>query len=149
RNGPIIAIVVHATGVDLGATPRAVAAHGGFELTATVDPRVESPQLTITRDDGAIERPTIAIGDDRRTLQARFACGEHTGRQWIEIDATGLGGALPRVVVPILCGGTWPSSFAVEPSANLARLASPADIERRLTSIINRQRARAGLPLLR
>jgi uncharacterized protein YkwD len=147
--GPIIAIVVHATGVDLVATPRAVAAHDGFELTATIDPRVESPQLTITRDNGAIERPAVAITDDGRTLRAQFACDDHTGRQWIEIDATGLGGSLPRVVVPVLCGGTWPSSFAVEPAANVARLADPADIERRLTSIINRQRARGGLPLLR
>ena len=147
--GPVIAIVVHATGVDLVATPRAVPAQSGFDLAATIDPRVLSPQLTITRDDGTIERATVVIDDEGRTMHARFECGEHTGRQWIEIDATGLGGTLPRVVAPILCGGAWPSSFAVEPPANLARLAGPADIERRLTSIINRQRTHAGLPLLR
>src|SRR5262249_47398360 len=82
-------------------------------------------------------------------LRAPFACGERTGRQWIQIDATGLGGTLPRVVAPILCGDTWPSRFLVEPHANIAGLASPTDVERRLTSIINRQRARAGVPQLR
>ena len=51
-NGPTIAIIVHATGVDLEATPRAVAVRGGFDLVATIDPRVESPQLTIAARGG-------------------------------------------------------------------------------------------------
>lgn len=146
---PVIAIAVHQTGIDLVATPRAVAAHGGFELVATIDPRVWSPRLTITHEDGAVEHPAVVIDDAGRTLRAPFACGEHTGPQWIEIDATGLGGVLPRAAVPVRCGGRWPSRFAIEPPANLAGLATPADIERRLTSIINRQRARAGRPPLR
>src|SRR5436190_14394846 len=99
-----IAIVVRATGVDLVATPRSVAAHGEFDLAATLDRRLESPQLIITRDDGSIERPELVFGDDDRMWHAPFACGEHTGRQWVEIDAEGLGGVLPRVLVPILCG---------------------------------------------
>lgn len=147
--GPVIAIVVRAAGVVFASLPRAVPARDGFELVATLAPRLTDPHVTITRDDGSLEYPDVELGDEG-TFRARFECGEHRGRQWISVDANSrLSGRLTRAQVPILCGDRPPSSFELEPAANLAGLATAADVERRLTSIINRERVRAHLPPLR
>jgi uncharacterized protein YkwD len=146
-NGAVIAIAVRSTGVVFAPVPRAVASGEGFELVATLEPRLDDPRVIIVRDDGTREtRPVVR--DDERQFRARFECGERTGRQWIEVDADGPGGRLPRAQLPILCGSQPPSSFTLEPASNLSGLATAADMERRLTSIINRERARGGLAQL-
>jgi uncharacterized protein YkwD len=128
--------------------PRAVPARDGFDLVATLDRRLGDPHVIVTRNDGSVEHPGVVLGEGG-TFRARFECGEHTGRQWIGVEATGLWGRQLRTQVPILCGDTPPASFELEPAANLVGLATLADMERRLTSIINRQRAIAKLPPLR
>jgi hypothetical protein len=147
-NGTVVAILVRSTDVELAPTPRALVAGGGFDLVATLGADLHAPRVSITHPDGAVEHPVTALGSDR-VLRARFECGPRPGRHQLEIHATGPGGDIPRVAIPIDCGDAPPSSFAIEPAANLTGLATAADIERRLTSIINRQRATAGLPPLR
>jgi Cysteine-rich secretory protein family len=146
-DGPAIAIAVRSAGIVLAPTPRALPPGGRFELVATLERGLAAPHVSVVRDDGSLENLDVAVDD--ATLRAPFACGGHTGRQWLQIDAVGPGGRLPRAQVPILCGDTPPAAFVVEPAGNVAGLATAADMERRLTSIINRERTRAKLPPLR
>lgn len=159
--GAVVALVVRSAGVELAPVPRALAAGEGFELAATLHPRLTDPHVIITRDDGSrelakliAEAAAVPPGrtpdstDGGRRFRARFECGARTGRHWLEIDALGPGGRLTRAQLAIRCGARPPSSFMLEPQVNLSGLATAADMERRLTSIINRQRVHTGLPQL-
>lgn len=100
EGGPLIAIAVRSTGVVLAPTPRAVAPAAGFDVVATLDPRLDDPVVVIRRD-SVRDQPPVAY-DEGGAFGARFECSE-IGTQWLEILANGPGGQLPRIRVPIQC----------------------------------------------
>ncbi len=138
---PMVAIVVYASPILLGAVPRFVAADASVEIGGTLDPGFHEPHVAITHDDGTIERPAVGVTD--AAFIARFDCRGHRGAQWLAVEATGAR-ATPHVLVPIACGAPPPASYQTEPSANLATTAP----ERRLVALIDRERIAAGVPPL-
>ena len=137
-------IVTHRALVTLDATPRFVPPKGQVELAGTLEPGFHAPRVTITHDERTIEHPQVTPRADG-AFGATFACGDRTGTQWVLIEGCDAQNVVYRLaLVPISCGTPPATTFRVEPTANLAA----DDLERRLATIVNRERAAAMLPLV-
>jgi uncharacterized protein YkwD len=136
---PTVAIVVYTLPLALGAIPRGLAVGGSFELTGTFADGHRDARISVTHDDGTVDHPDAAPGP---AVHATIACTSK-GLQWLAVEAATDAG--PLVLLPIACGDPPPATFAIEPDANLAT----TDPERRLASIINRERTAVGLAPLR
>jgi uncharacterized protein YkwD len=105
-------------------------------LRATLARPYTHPRVTVTGDDRSIAHPTVTV--DGTSFRTSIRCAGTTS--WITIDADE---PTPLAIVPVSCG-TPPATFRVEPDRNV----ETADVERRLTALINRERLAAGLPPL-
>ena len=71
-----------------------------------------------------------------------FRCGAHIGAQWVVVEARDAKHVGARLLAfPIDCATRSPDSYRVEPRAN----ADTIDVERRLASLVNRERVAAKL----
>jgi uncharacterized protein YkwD len=75
-------------------------------------------------------------------------CGKHTGRQQIEITASGVSGSTVLANFPVYCGTDPPIALTVEPSHDDSGVIEPAGASQRLFALLNRDRKTAGLPAL-
>jgi len=140
-----VVFAMQGSGVATAPFPRSLPAKGAFTLDASVDARYHDPEVFITHDTGDTERLPIEGG---RQFRANVACGKHTGRQQVEIAATGDTGATVLANFPIYCASEPPLSIAIESSRDDAPVADAADGEKRLLALLNRDRAAANLPAL-
>jgi uncharacterized protein YkwD len=142
---PTLVLVVHSSLATLApTTPRMLEARGEVTLQAALDASLHAPHVTITHEDNSVEHPKI-LKVNPWTFQAPFQCNEHTGEQWVLIEACDAKNTLLRLALfPIACGTQLATSYRVEPRTNTAT----RDVERRLASIINRERSAARLPAL-
>jgi len=86
--------------------------------------------MTITHDDASTEK---LAGQGPWT----FHCGNHTGPQWVVFEARDAKEVGTRLLAfPIDCATHSPETYRIEPRAN----AAATDVERRLASLINRER---------
>jgi len=125
--------------------PRALPTKGAFTLDAVVDARYKDPEVFVTRDNGTTDRVDI----ERRQaggFKAKVGCGARTGRQQIEITASDALGSTVLANFPVWCGTTPPSSLTVTPTSDDEPVTDPADAERRLLAMLNRERNAARLP---
>jgi SAM-dependent methyltransferase/uncharacterized protein YkwD len=143
----VIAIVVPESGVVLE-VPRAVPAQASFVIEGRLRPHLREPWVKIIYDDGSTEYRVAVLQSDGKFTSA-FSCDAHIGRQWIEIAAMAYQGVISLAAVPVWCGAPAPSQFRAEPAANVAELAKPTDIERRLIALINRERLAENRSALR
>jgi len=140
---PMVLVVTHTSLVTLApSTPRFVEANGEATILATLDPRFHAPHVTIAHDDGSVEHPELAALDPW-TFVTSFRCGAHAGAQWVLVEGCDEKNTDMRLLlVPIDCATHSPDAYRVEPRANTA---AADDLERRLASLVNRERTAAGL----
>jgi uncharacterized protein YkwD len=127
----------------LAPIPRQLPHAKGAPIRAQVAKRYRAPQVVVTTPDGQVHEAPPALRD---TVGDDMRCGAD-GRYQVEVMAVGAAGPVVLANFPIYCG--------VRPTAALAGLAAmpqePADpeaAERQLIELVNRDRARAGLPAL-
>jgi len=145
---PTVLVVTHRSAVNLAQTPREVPAHAEVVIAGVLDPRFHAPHLTISREDGSRDRERMAI-DGVGAIRDTFSCGAHFGEQWVLVEACDVHDVLTRLALfPVSCGAPPIASLRVEPRRNTA-IEDPAAAERRLASIINRERDALHLPRLR
>lgn len=147
RPGLTVAILVRSSGVILE-VPRAVAAGASFVIEGRLIPQLRNARVKILHGDGSVAFPAAVSGPGGR-FTAPFSCGDHQGRQWIEIAAEALQGVISLVGVPVECGAPAVATFRAEPAGNVSGLATQDDLEQRLTAIVNRERAAVRLAPLR
>ncbi len=129
---PMVLVVTHTSLVTLEpGTPRFVEAHGDARIAMTLDPSFHAPHITISHDDASSEK---VAGNG----PWRFHCGDHTGTQWLLFEARDAKEVDTRLLAfPIDCATHSPDVYRIEPRSNVA----VTDVERRLASLINRERA--------
>jgi uncharacterized protein YkwD len=142
-----VVFALQGSGVATTPIPRSAPAGGSFPLDVVVDGRYREPEVLVTRDDGMTERISIDLGKSG-AFKSNVPCGKHTGRQQIEITASGTAGSTVLANFPVWCGTDPPLSLTVEPTADDLAVAQPDDAERRLLALLNRDRMAAGLPQL-
>lgn len=127
----------------LSPLPRRLGHGKSGSIAARVTGHYHAPQVVVTTPDGQVHEaepePGNRIGIDLR-------CGAD-GRYQVEIVATSAAGPVVLANFPVFCG--------VAPSTTLAGVAAmpqgpadPAAAERELIQLVNRDRARGGLPAL-
>jgi uncharacterized protein YkwD len=142
-----VVFALQGSGVATAPFPRAVSANGTFALDAVVDARYHEPEVFVTRDTGETER--IALDSGRSgAFKAKIGCGKHTGRQQVEIAATGTTGATVLANFPVWCASEPPLSVPIESSRDDTPVADGAEADRRLLALLNHDRQAAGLPAL-
>jgi uncharacterized protein YkwD len=144
RSGPEVHVVAgfQETSVVLAtAIPRRLRRGGGARVAARIDGAYRNPQLVITSPDGRVHEAPSARG---RELSGEVRC-DADGRYQLEIVATGAVGPTVLANFPVYCGvgppSAWHDSVGMQQGA-----ADPVAAEQEIVALVNRDRARAGLP---
>ena len=139
-----IVFALQGSGVATAPIPRAVAANGKFTLSAVVDARFKSPEVFVTRNTGVTERLDLDRGV-ANGFKTDVTCAGFTGKQQVEITASDHQGSTVLANFPVWCGTQPPLSLTVQPTFDDAPASDPTEAEQRLLSMVNRDRAAAGL----
>ncbi len=147
-----IALLIARTSVALEPVPRAAPVGATLAVEAIVHERMRAPVLEVSRPDlerggRAVTRPELSHGPGGR-VSGRFACGE-PGRLDVELAATGARGRVVLARFPVWCGAEPPARYIVAPPGAGDGIAGPAQAERRLVALVNRDRIEAGAAPLR
>lgn len=142
-----VVFALQGSGVSTSPIPRALPAGGSFQLDAVVEARFKEPEVFITYDSGSTERLDLKAGHSGG-FTAKVGCGSHTGRQQVEITASGVSGSTVLANFPVWCGTQPPVSITLEPSTDDGPVTTTDDAERRLLALVNRDRQAAGLAAL-
>lgn len=133
--------------IETGPIPRRIDAEGRLLLEAALKPPYASPEVFVTREDGSVHELTVAATGPG--FRAELACGRRRGRQQVEIIALGRSGSEIMANFPVWCGEDPPTAITVDLDAvEAAPVGSAEEAQQRLAELINRDRARHGLPRL-
>jgi uncharacterized protein YkwD len=138
-----VAIGVQPTHVELTTSvPRRLPRGGHCAIAARIGAGFESAALVVTGPDGRVreEPPSQVAG----RLGGQLRCVAD-GRHQVEIAAFGPAGPAVLANFPVYCGveppGVWVGATSMRPETS-----DPAEVEREIVALINRDRARGGLP---
>jgi uncharacterized protein YkwD len=127
----------------LAPIPRQLPHGSGTTIRAQVARRYRGPQVVVTTPDGQVHEAPPALRD---TVAADMRCGAD-GRYQVEVVADGAAGPAVLANFPVFCG-VRPSPALDAVAAMPQGPADPEAAERELIELVNRDRARAGLPAL-
>jgi uncharacterized protein YkwD len=138
-------VILQEKHVDIEPLPRVLARGAEITLAGRMRPALRSPEVLVTPPKGAVERP--ATRGERDGFRSRVACNRGDGAYQIEL--TGQDERGPRVLAnfPVYCGISPPVRFTLEAPPAPATT-DPAQVERQLLDLIDRDRRAAGLPPL-
>ncbi|HLK88412.1 MAG TPA: CAP domain-containing protein [Polyangia bacterium] len=127
-----------------GAVSRRLPSGGRARIAARIAAAYREPELVITWPDGSVHQvaPTVR----GRELAGELRCGAD-GRYQVEVGAVGAVGPTVLANFPVYCGVAPPRSFR-GPAAMRQGPADAAAAEREIVTLVNHDRARAGLPVL-
>lgn len=146
--GDVTVLAFQTSYLDTQPIPRVVAAGGVARIEGRLEPGFTDPHLFVTREDGAVDRPTLARLEDGG-FRAAVACGGHRGRQQVEITASDRSGSSVLANFPIWCGAEPPRSVSVDLAGDdSVPIASAEEAEERMLALVNRDRVAHGLPPL-
>ena len=120
---------------------RQVRSGGRARVAARIDAAYRDPALVITSPDGRVEEAPPARGRD---LSGELRCAAD-GRYQIEIVATGAAGPTVLANFPVYCGVSPPLVWQGGVGMHQGSV-DPVVAEREIVALVNRDRARAGLP---
>jgi uncharacterized protein YkwD len=140
-----VAVGLQETHLDLLASiPRRLPHGGRAAISARIDSSYGAAELVITAPDGHVREDAPSAQANR--LASELHCGSD-GRYQVEIAAAGLAGPAVLANFPVYCGVAppveLPRGAGVPPGT-----ADPDQAERQMVALVNRDRARAGLPPL-
>ncbi len=127
----------------LAPIPRQLPHAKGTTIRAQVAKRFRAPQVVVTTPDGQVHEAPPAL---RETVGADMRCGAD-GRYQVEVVANGAAGPVVLANFPVFCG-VRPTPTLTGLTAMAQEPADPEAAERELIELVNRDRARAGLPAL-
>jgi uncharacterized protein YkwD len=127
--------------------PRAVAADAAVDFEIGLEPGLQDPHVLVTLPSGTVELfEAQAKGTD--TFSARLECRGATGKMQVELAARSEEGDESLAKFPVWCGVEPPRTFPIARPANDAP-ADPAEAERAIFELVNRERTKLGRPALR
>lgn len=125
--------------------PRRLEPRGHVSIDGSLVAPFADPQVFVTREDGNVERQ-ILRARGQGGFRTELACGNHRGRQQVEITALDKSGATVMANFPVWCAEDPPDAIAVEIDADeAAPVTSAEDAELRLVRLVNGDREKHGL----
>jgi uncharacterized protein YkwD len=144
RSGPEVRVVAGFQETPLvlaAAISRRLRSGAKVRVAARIDAAYRDPELVITSPDGRVQEAQRARG---RALSGALRCAAD-GRYQIEVVATGAVGPTVLANFPVYCGvpppAVWQGSVGMHQGS-----ADPVLAEQEIVALVNRDRARAGLP---
>jgi len=135
-----VEILIFMPRIRIGPVPRATTT--SVELSVVLDDALREPRVAIS---DAYEAHTQPVALAEQVMHITVPCGDLPSERFVTIEATDPHhDTKPLVIFPIYCKLTPPATLAAEPAKNLTGY---TDLDGRLTSILNRERA--GLAPLR
>jgi uncharacterized protein YkwD len=125
--------------------PRRLATGASVPIAGRVRATFRAPEVLVTPPRGAVERPPTVV--HRGGYSARLECNAGPGAYQVEISAQDERG--PRVLAnfPVYCGMAPPTTFTLG-AATGSSTADPAEAERQVLELLDRDRKEHGLPAL-
>lgn len=144
----VVVLALQSSFVTTGPIDRALPADGEVKLDGEVAPPFLGPEVYVTRPAGEVERvPVTRVG--QRGFRAALTCGDHVGKQQIEINAADDSGSTVLANFPIWCGESPPDRITVALGDDDVRPpTSGEEAEARMLELVNRDRVAAGLAAL-
>ncbi len=127
----------------LSPIPRRLPHGKGARISARVARRYRRAQVVVTTPDGQVHEAPPALAE---RVGVDLRCGAD-GRYQVEIMGNGAAGPAVLANFPVFCGVSPPGTLAAV-AALPQGPADPGAAERQLIELVNRDRARAGLPAL-
>jgi uncharacterized protein YkwD len=136
-------VVFQEKNLELDPVPRRLSVGGHEALAARLQAPYHEPEVLITPPRGAVVRPLISTRRDGFSAPVDCNLGEGV----YQVELLGHDRRGPRVLAnfPVYCATEPPTRFVfTTPAAAMAT--DPAVLERQLLDLVDRDRARAGLP---
>jgi uncharacterized protein YkwD len=131
--------------IETAPIPRRLEPNGRIRIEAALKHPFADPEVFVTREDGAVQRLVLAsVG--KSGFRTDLACGQHRGRQQVEITAIDQTGATVMANFPVWCGEEPPTTLKVELDPSETELdGTDTAAEDRLIALVNQDRQRHGL----
>jgi hypothetical protein len=137
-----VEILIFLPRIRIGPVPRAT--DTSVELAVVLDAQLRDPHVTVA---DAYASHQLHVELVEHILRFTVACGARPSEQFVTIEAVDPRlETKPLVIFPIYCKLKPPATLAAEPAKNLSGY---TDLDGRLTAILDRERAAAGIPPLR
>ncbi len=123
---------------------REIARGGSASIEGTLGSGFSDPHAFHTDDGGKVHNMSVALigGSGFRTL---FSCGDHEGRQQVEITASDTSGSTVLANFPIWCGTAAPRTMRLSTGSDDPPPKTQEEAEARMLVLVNKDRAEHGL----
>jgi uncharacterized protein YkwD len=141
-----VIVALQETFLELAAIPRALPAGAEVLLRGRLLPPFQRPEAFVTGPDGQVA--PLELGRDPSRFAVSFRCGPKPGRYQVELTGEDRYGTTVLGNFPLACGQRAPTSIEVRRSVPEESFTDAASAEAALRRLFDRDRQRAGLPLL-
>lgn len=148
ERGRVLLLAFLPSSIETDPIPRRLELNSAVALRAQIAGDLAEPEVLVGRDDGEVTE--LALTDHGEGgFRAELPCLRAPGRMQVEISARDESGTVVLANFPVWCGADPPAAFRVAIDASdAAPVTSAAEAEERLAGLLNRDRARHGLPPL-
>ncbi|MBT8493081.1 MAG: CAP domain-containing protein, partial [Deltaproteobacteria bacterium] len=141
-----IVVAFQSSYIETAPIPRAVRPGGMITVDGVIKAPYSDPQVFVTREDGAVERPPVTRDDRSGGFKTNMSCGRHRGRQQIEITAIDASGSTVLANFPVWCGETPPARIVHRASIDeTAPIKTEEQGAQRMLRLLNIDRKKHGL----
>lgn len=126
---------------------REIARGGSTSIEGTLGAGFAKPHAFHTDDSGQVHNMSVS-GIGASGFRTLFSCGDHEGRQQVEVTASDTSGSTVLANFPIWCGVAAPRSMRVSTGSNDPPPKTREEAEERMLVLVNKDRADHGLASL-
>lgn len=140
-------LVLQEDNLTMDPLPRALPSGGQTGLGGRLESNYHSPEVVVTPPAGTVAHlPVVRHGASFKT---RFECNSGDGVYQVEVNGEDRRGPTVLANFPIYCGVAPPTRFELPITPGLPTSQDPATVERQILDLMDRDRAKAGLPPLK
>ncbi|MEL6546826.1 MAG: CAP domain-containing protein [Myxococcota bacterium] len=140
--GWTVVVVMHESGVELEPILREVSANAVVDVRGRLPEGFVNPALYRTDPDGVVDEPVVVA--QGQSFHGAVVC--RRGRNQIELTGEGEHGVTVLANFPVYCGVRAPIAMRVDDEHSDDE--DETDVAQTLFDMVNRERAKAGLPRL-
>ena len=137
-----VVVALQEQNVEVDPVPRRIAAGGSAVVSGKLTHSYADPRVVVTGPRGAVKR--LDGGGRGPGFRSEIRCDAGPGRYQIEVTGVNQAGTVVLANFPVYCGVAPPAEAPRNTGVRQGTLA-PADAEKRMLALVNRDRAAAGL----
>jgi uncharacterized protein YkwD len=141
----IVVLTLQPQNLELRGLPRRLPSRGTVTLVGRLLGRFVDPAVLVGLPRGGVRK--LALSARKGRFELTFACDSGDGIYQLEIEGDDGHGPAVLANFPLYCGVEPPARIATSTN-DVTRRQDPAEAERELLVLVNRDRAAAGLPEL-